>query len=200
MNPDTARRRAPRAGSRLALRGLLPIIVALAIVAVLTAAAPDADTVPRRWTSLRIGETGAIRDLAVTVTGVESAAAINVHDSPLRSTGTFVVVHVEATALVDPVVFNRVRVRVRGGERYKPRPEWSLAQPPLTQPGFTSTGTWVFEVPTSKVGGAELLIENDSSEFDAYDRGLRVDLGLTAGEPAAGAPLTVHDASVRVDR
>jgi hypothetical protein len=59
--------------------------------------------------------------------------------------------------------------------------------------------SWVFEVPVDRLVGAELVVENDGAEFDAYDRGLRVDLGIVA-PTVADRPLTLSEGSVRVSR
>jgi hypothetical protein len=180
-------------------RGLRLLAGALGLVALMTLVAPDLDVPPRQWVDLTVGEQGTIRDIAVTVTSVETSASLTVRDTELTSTGVFVVVDVVADALVDPVSFQRVQLETRDADRYEPRSEWISAQPPLTQPGFTSRGTWIFEVPYGGARGAHLLVESEPREFDGYDRGLRVDLGLDGSPPKPGA-LEPRDASTWVTR
>lgn len=184
---------AQRAGGLRALAG------ALGLVALMTLTAPDLDVAPRQWVDLTVGEKGTIRDLALTVTSVETSTSLTVRDTELTSTGVFVVVGVVSDALVDPVTFQRIQLETRADDRYEPRSEWISAQPPLTQPGFTVRGTWVFEIPSDGVRGSRLLVENDPREFDGYDRGLRIDLGLDGSAPKPGA-LQPSDSSTWVTR
>ena len=178
-------------------RGLRALAGALGLVALMTLTAPDLDVAPRQWVDLTVGEKGTIRDIALTVTSVETSGSLTVRDTELTSTGVFVVVGVVADALVDPVSFQRVQLETRAGDRYDPRSEWISAQPPLTQPGFTVRGTWVFEIPSDGARGARLLVECEPREFDGYDRGLRVDLGLDGSGPRPGA-LQPRDSSTWV--
>ena len=179
--------------------GVLPAVGALALVAALTAATPDLTSPPRQWVSLAVGETGTLRDVALWVTEVNQASAVEVRGEPLTSTAVFVVVGMEADVLVAPASFSRVALETRSGDRYDPRPEWISAEPPQTQPGFTVRGTWVFEVPAARVAGARLLVENEPREFDGYDRGLRIDLALDDTTPVEG-PVRLTDASIRTTR
>lgn len=178
---------------------LLPVAVALALVAVLSATAPDLTVPPRQWVPLAAGEQGTLRDFTLQVTQVRQASAVDVRGEPLTTTAVFVVVGVEADVLRAPVNFTSVALQTRSGDRYDPRPEWVTARPPMTQPGFTVRGTWVFEVPPARLIGARLLVENDPREFDGYDRGLRIDLGLAAAAPS-GETVRLTDASTRVTR
>lgn len=189
----------PRSAGRRVRTTLLPIAVALGLVALLTLTAPDTATPARQWTDLATGERGTLRDKVVTVTSVRTAPALELRQQVVTSTGVFVVVGVEADALITPVSFGRVRLQTRGGLRYTPRAEWIEAQPPMTQAGFTVTGSWVFEVPADRVAGARLLVENEPREFEAFDRGLRIDLGLDGAPPRPGA-LRLDPAATRVTR
>ena len=180
-------------------RGVRALAGALGLVALMTLTAPDFDDAPRQWVDLTVGEKGTIRDIALTVTSVETSGSLTVRDTELTSTGVFVVVDVVADALVDPVSFQRVQLETLADDRYDPRSEWISAQPPLTQPGFTVRGTWVFEIPSEGARGARLLVETEPREFDGYDRALRVDLGLDGSPPKPGA-LEPRDASTWVTR
>ena len=179
--------------------GVLPGVVALALVAVLSATAPDLTVPPRDWVSLTVGERGTLRDFSLEVTDLQQVTAIEVRGEQLTTTAVFVVIGVEADVLVTPVIFRSVALQTRSGDSYSPRSEWVTATPPLTQPGFTVRGTWVFEVPAARLAGARLLVENDPREFDGYDRGLRIDLGITAAAPTGGA-IRLADSSTRITR
>ena len=187
-------------GIRRRIRDALPVVVALGLVALMTVTAPDLSTPPRQWVSLTVGERGTLRDKAVTVTSVRTASAVELREQVLSTTGVFVAVAVDVDALVGPVTFaRRVRLLTRGGALYDPRSEWILAAPPLTQAGFRVRGTWVFEVPAGHVAGVRLQVENESREFDGYDQGLRIDLGLDGTAPLPGA-LTLAEATTTVTR
>jgi hypothetical protein len=168
-------------------------------VALLTLTAPDLETPPRQWTAVSVGDRGTLRDKVATVTSVRTASALELRQQVLTSTGVFVVVGVEADALVTPIYFRRVHLETRAGLRYDPRSEWIEAQPPMLQPGFTVAGSWVFEVPAERVAGARLLVENEPREFDGFDQGLRFDLALDGTPPRPGA-LTLEPAVITVTR
>jgi len=176
------------------------VLVALGLVAALTTTAPDRTVPARSWVRMHVGETGSIRDLSLRVLDVRVATTVDAGGTPLASTEAFVVVGVEAAAMRDPVSLTGVSLDTSDGHGYDPRGEWSSAKPPTpAQPGFTVAGTWVFEVPRSRLAGAALLVENDGAEFDWYDRGLRVDLEIS--DPAeVGGPVSLPEGSVRVSR
>lgn len=172
---------------------------AVGLVALLSVTAPDLETPPRQWSAVSTGERGALRDKVVTVTSVRTASALELRTQVLSSAGVFVVVGVDVDSLVTPIYFRRVQLETRGGLRYDPRSEWIEAQPPLLQPGFSVTGSWVFEVPADRAAGARLLVENEPREFDAFDAGLRIDLALDDEPPRPGS-LRLDPAAIRVTR
>lgn len=180
-------------------RGLLALVAAVGLVALLSVTAPDLETPPRQWSTVSTGERGTLRDKVVTVTSVRTASALELRTKVLTSAGVFVVVGVDADAVVTPISFLRVQLETRTGQRYDPRSEWIEARPPLLQPGFSVTGSWVFEVPAERAAGARLLVENEPREFDAFDVGLRVDLALD-GEPPRPGALRLEPAAIRVTR
>lgn len=190
MNPARPDRHAVAAG----LAGL----VALVLVAVMAATAPDVTVPPRSWRRIAVGETGTIRDLSLTVIDVRAIRTLDVHGTPFTSRVAFVVVRAEVAATDDPTYLGQVWLTTRDGRRYDPREEWTTAQPPVpAQPGFTVTGSWVFEVPPDRLAGAELVVDNDGAEFDWYDVGLRAELGLDA-DAIGRQLLTLPEGSVRV--
>lgn len=197
MSGRTRRRDVPAA--------ILTLVVGLVLVAVMAATAPDLTVAPRAWSRLTVGETGTIRDLSLTVTQVRVARTMTVRDTTMGSEGVFVVVGGDVAAVGEPTFVNNVWLATKDGRRYDPRGEWSSARPVKpVQPGFAGTGDWVFEVPPGRLAGAELVVENDGAEFDWFDSGLRVDLGLDGGGPDPTTweprPVTLAPGSVRVLR
>jgi len=150
---------------------VLPVAVALALVAVLSATAPDLTVPPRQWVPLAVGEPGTLRDFTLQVTEVRQASAVDVRGEPLTTTAVFVVVGVEADVLRAPVSFTSVALQTRSGDRYDPRAEWVTARLPLTQPGFTVRGTWVFEVPVARLAGAHIQQIGAAARVRAADVG-----------------------------
>lgn len=174
------------------------VLVALALVAAMAATAPDQTVAARSWRHLAVGQPGALRDLTITVVRANAGRAVEVRGEPLTSQATFVVVGAEVAHTRDPVYLTRVWLGTRDGRRYEARGEWSTLRPQVpVQPGFTSTGSWVFELPERRLAGAELVVENDGGEFDAYDQGLRIALGLDVTRVQQD-PLQLPQPSVRV--
>jgi hypothetical protein len=177
----------------------LPLAVGLVLVGLMTVTAPDLDTAPRQWVPLSVTERGELRDFRFAVTSVQVTSSLELREDVVTSSGVFVVVETVADVLVDPVSFGRVELQTRAGDRYDPRDEWITARPPMADPGFTSRGSWVFEVPRGAARGARLLVQNDAREFDGFDRALRVDLALDSGNPRPGA-LRLSEGSLAVTR
>lgn len=176
----------------------LTVLVAVALVAALAATAPDTTVAARSWRHLAVGERGSIRDLTLTVLQARAGRAVEVRGEPLTSQAVFVVVRTAISDTRDPVYLGNVWLGTRDGRRYEPRGEWSTFRPGIpVQPGFTATGSWVFEVPERRVAGAELVVENDGAEFDGYDEGLRIALGLDETQVETQA-LQLPKPSVRV--
>lgn len=171
----------PRSVTRFAVRrsAVLTVLVALALIAAMVATAPDQTVAARSWRHLAVGERGTLRDLTITVLQARAGRAVEVRGEPLVSQAVFVVVRAAVEQTSDPVYLSRVRLRTQDGRSYDPRGEWPTYRPVSpVQPGFTVTGSWVFEVPERRLAGAELAVENDGAEFDGYDEGLLIALGL----------------------
>lgn len=177
---------------------VLTVLVAVVLVAVMTATTPDQTVAWRTWQHRPVGQAGTLRDYTLTVVEARAGRAVEVRGEPLTSRAVFVVVRTKVFDTSDPVYLSRVWLATKDARRYDPRGEWSTFAPEIpVQPGFTSTGSWVFEVPDRRLMGAELVAENDGGEFDGYDEGLRIDLGLdeTRIEPYV---LQLPDPTVRV--
>jgi len=183
---------------RTTIAAVSTVVVALALVAVMAATARDTTVAPRSWNHIGVGETGTIRDLSLTVTDARATGTLDLHGTPFTSSAALVVVQADVAATVDATYLGQVWLTTSDGRRYDPRDEWTSAQPPIpAQPGFTVTGSWVFEVPPDGLDGAELVVDNDGAEFDWYDVGLRVRLGLDDGA-IEQQMLPLPEGSVRV--
>jgi hypothetical protein len=188
----------PPRRQRTTISAVSTVVVALVLVAVMAATARDTNFAPRSWNRIGVGETGTIRDLSLTVTDARATGTLDLHGTPFTSSAALVVIGADVAATVDATYLGQVWLTTSDGRRYDPRDEWTSAQPPIpVQPGFTVSGSWVFEIPPDGLAGAELVVDNDSAEFDWYDVGLRVQLGLDAG--AIGQEmLPLPEGSVRV--
>lgn len=171
------------------LRDVLALVACLAVVAGISLLTGDrAEQVPVRYEDVAVGERGVARQFDATVLDVQLTQQI-LRDSssePLVSTSTFVVVTLTADARTDSLGLGNIRLVTADGDRYVARSEAFSAAPPMASPGFTTTGTLVFQVPSDDVPGAQLLVVPDSEQFLAHDTTIRVELALTAGSPVAG--------------
>jgi hypothetical protein len=112
----------------------------------------------------------------------------------------YVVVTVEADVCTHTQYFTQLELRTRDGHRYDPRPEWTTAAPPITQPGFSGRGDVVFELPAERVAGARLFIGPLGGEVTRFDAAVLVDLELGDDVPIDSGPLTLADGTVWVSR
>ena len=93
-----------------------------------------------------------------------------------------------------------VELRSTGGHRYNPKPDWVSAAPPITQPGFTTIGTQVYEVPVDRLRGATVIIGPDEGEVTTYDAAIRVELGLSGDETLEEGPMSLPPATTQVSQ
>lgn len=171
---------------------------AVAVLAVLAVAAPEFGYESRySYDDVAVGEVGRLREYDAEVTGVRLADRIRRLDGALDTEHAFVVVSLDASARTEGQNLGNLALRTADDVRYDPRPEWFSAEPPSTQPGFTSSGTLVFEVPRDDLAGAVLVVGPDSGETTGFDRAVRVRLGLAADTPAE-PELELPDATTRV--
>lgn len=183
------------------LRDGAALAVCLAVVAAIALVTGDrAESVPVQYEDVAVGEVGVASEFDAQVTGVHLTQQVqrDEYGEPLATDVRFVVVDVSADARTDAVGFQNVWLLTISGDRYAPRPEFSTAQPPLTAPGFTVTGAWVFQVPVDRVAGARLLLGPDVPLFITYDITVRVDLGLTDDTPLATEPVIMEPATTEV--
>jgi hypothetical protein len=165
-----------------ALRSLAVCLVA---VAVLVAVRPDPVTDFRRsYADVGLNEPGRLRVFDVTVTSARRVVSVPRTKAPFTSDQALIIVGLEGAVRVAPTYFTAITLITGDGRSYEPRPEFAGAGPSITQPGFTTAGSLVFELPPSRLDGARLLVDPDGAEFDVYDAAVRVDLGLNESTPA----------------
>jgi hypothetical protein len=140
-----------------------------------------------------VGEPGRLREYDATVTASGLVRSIAQYEEAIVTEHAFVVVTIEATVRTDGQSFGNMELRTRDGRRYEPRPEWATPQLPPTQPGFTSRGTQVYEVPTHRLRGAVLIIGPDEGETTTFDAAVRVDLGLSGRESVEPGPIVLPE-------
>jgi hypothetical protein len=162
------------------------------VVAVVAAVTPEFGAESRyRYVDVGLGEPGRLREFDVAATGVRLTRAVQRAGEVSHTDQTYVVVTVETTARTRPQYLTNVELRTRDGRRYDPRPEWSTAEPPVTQPGFSSRGVVVFEVPPDRVAGAKLFVGPSEGEVTRFDAAVRADLGLDADAVPEPVPSTL---------
>lgn len=189
-----------RSRPRWAGPGLLALLACLALVVALTVATPDPATdYRRRFDDVGVGDWGQLQHAAVRVTSVRLTRSVaKAYGDPLVSDATFVVVDLQARVTQAQVYFTAVTLTTRDGRAYTPRQDTSGAGLTATQPGFTRTATEVFEVPDTRVPGAQLQVDPDAAAFDVYAEAVRVDLGLRADTPRQPGAVTVTDTTIGV--
>jgi len=188
--------------TRLSARssGLLALAVSLALVVLITMAAPDpAAQARRRYDDVGIGQPGELPNAVVTATAVRlTRSAAQAYGPAFSSAVTLVLVDVEAEVHGERMLFNEVRLHTTDDHDYLPRSEFISQGLGLTQPGFTRRGTLVFEVPPQRTPGATLVVDRDKAAFDVLSTAVRVDLGLTGSTPVPPGPLPVAPSVLEV--
>lgn len=178
------------------------LAVCLAVVAALALATGDrADSVPVAHDDVAVGETGVSSEFSARVLDVRLARAVQRDEfsEPLTTDAAFAVVTLAADARTGTVTFSRtVWLLTADGVRYAPRGELQIAQPQLVQAGFTSTGTYVFQVPPERLAGARLLVEPSVATFEVHDVTVRVDLGLVDDAVIAVDPILLDSPTTEV--
>ncbi|GAB2622971.1 hypothetical protein GCM10027067_38930 [Pseudactinotalea suaedae] len=176
----------------------------LAGVAALTIITADREvSVPVSYADVAVGEAGSSTDFDAHVLDVRVTQAVlrDEYSEPLTTAARFVVVDLTADARTDDVSFSGdVWLLTTTGHRYGPRPEFSRGHPPSIEPGFTATGTYVFQVPADRLDGARLLVEPPTPLFLTYDVTVRVDLGLTDDTPLLLEPVMLPSPSTEATR
>ena len=184
------------------LRKAAALAVCLAIVAAIAlVTGTRGDSVPVRYADVVVGETGAATDFDVRVLDVRLTQQVQRDESaePLGTDATFVVVDLTADARRGTVnLTGDVWLLTASGHRYAPRDEFGSAQPSMVQPGFTTTGTFVFQVPPDRIAGARLLVEPGTALFVIHDTTVRVNLGLGEDAPLLAEPIMLAPSTTEV--
>lgn len=180
------------------LRTWLEVLGGIAVIAALALAAPEFGYESRcRYRDVGLGEPGRLREYDATATSVRLAKSIAKYEDTIPTEHAFVLVTIEASVRTDGQGFRNMELRTRDGRRYEPRPDWFAAELKPTQPGFTSRGTQVYEVPTRRLAGAVLIIGPDQGEITNFDGAVRVDLGLTGRELVEPGPIVLPEGATR---
>ena len=172
---------------------------ALAVLAVLAVAAPEFDYESRySYDDIELSEVGRLREYDVRITGLRLTSLLQRNQDRLETEQAFVLVRLAVDVRTDVQNLRNIRLVTDRGSRYNPRPEWFSAEPPITQPGFTSEGTLVFEVPREDLTNAVLIVGPDLGETTGYDRAVRVRLGLDDDQPVEPYLIEPPDATIWV--
>lgn len=166
------------------IAGLALIVLAGAV----TAVAPDDDATQVPFVvEARLGERAAGRDIAATITDVRLADEVTA--GGWRATGAWVVVDLEAEALLTERAAQLAVAQLRLGDRTfaaSERPE-SLADARL-EVGLPRAGSLAFEVPAGAATG-EAVLRLGRVADDRLDSVLELRIDLDAAEHVAAAEL-----------
>ena len=181
------------------LGGLIALAVCLAAVGAISLATPDLSADYRyRYVRADLGDWASLREFDVRITKVELARSMVRNGETLDTEHRYVVVSAEAAARTRTQYFQTVRLETADGHRYDPRSEWSSAGPPITEPGFSSAGSWVFEIPAGRVAGARLIVGPTGGEVTRYDAAALLDLDLSRASTTEPGPLEPAETRVWV--
>jgi hypothetical protein len=182
-------------------RTTVEVVAVVAVIAAIALVAPDFGYESRyRYDDVAIGEQGRLRDYDVTVSSVRLTRNIEKYSDALTTEHAFVVLTLRAVVRNEGEGFRNAALITRDGRRYQPKPDWITAALPITQPGFTATGVQVYEVPRSRLRGAQVIIGPDQGETTTYDAAVRVDLALSGDEPLEDGPLALPPGTREVTR
>lgn len=172
---------------------------AVAVLAAVAVAAPEFGYESRYgYVDVAVGETGRLREYDATVTDVRLVRRLPRYEGELVTEHAFVLVTLEAAARTDGQNLRNIELVTAADVRYDPRPEGFAAALPITQPGFTSRGTLVYEVPREALAGAVLIVGPDQGETTSFDRAVRVRLDLDEQTPVEPGAVELTDATTRV--
>ncbi len=96
-------------------------------------------------------------------------------DEPLLTGAVFVVVELEVQVRDRVLSLSTVTLETADGHSYRQLTDPGLGELSLTQPGWTSHGTAVFEVPPERVPGARLVVVAQSDMLVIYRAQLAFD-------------------------
>ncbi len=117
------------------------------------------------------------------VTSVRLARQIEGGFRELSTSAVFVVVELEVSAHRELAPTGDLTLRTADGHTYSQRDDISVTQVPAVEPGFTSSGTAVFELPPDRVAGADLVLIPHKGGLLSFRSGLRFDDVVPDGTP-----------------
>ncbi|HPZ48593.1 MAG TPA: hypothetical protein PLG38_04065 [Propionibacteriaceae bacterium] len=154
----------------------MALVLCVLLAGVLTLVTPEPDPFGVRY--YEPGRDGWARapELAVKVESVALTQQVNrtagkFEMDPITTDAVFVVVDLSVAVRGRVSTLDRVSLVSADGRTYLQRREGGMGQLPMTDPGFTSHGTAVFEVPRDRVAGASLVVGPDSRGFVVVFRG-----------------------------
>ncbi|WP_157254762.1 hypothetical protein [Nonomuraea typhae] len=145
------------------------------------------------------GEEVSAQRFSVRVDGVKSAKTIKSGDKTAVTDGLFLVIEVAATVPAEPIHLNPPILLTEDGRRFDATDKVDKAKTlanPWIQPGWWSSGAFVFEVPAAVLAGAKATFIAPTSAF--YGEPLlpeaEIDLGIdeAAAKQLAAAPQDVY--------
>ncbi|TRY20003.1 hypothetical protein FOJ82_03780 [Tessaracoccus rhinocerotis] len=146
-------------------------LVGVGLVSMVT----DESQMVTRWYAGEVGETISTPDYDVRVTEVRLAREVIVRDEPMSTEGVWVVVEWEAAAKRQSAAFSPVALVTADGTVFHERDEVAgLMGVPRTDPGFTGSGTSVFQLPPDALDDVELTIERSQGFLFTHGAGVRV--------------------------
>jgi hypothetical protein len=167
------------------VRAVLAIAAALAAVVAAVVLAPAGDIA---WVDS--GADGWARGpfAEARITSVRQTQAVQSGYSRLETSQVFVLVGLEVTARRQLAPLGDISLLTSDGHEYRQRGELGAAELLSVEPGFTGSGTAMFEVPPERLPGARLLIVPHQGGLLYYRSGLRIGLEVGELQPEASAP------------
>lgn len=151
------------------LRSVAALVVCLLVVAVLSGLRPDPLAAPRSYAAGSDGwahaPTASGRVLSAQLTRSVVRPRI---DEPLVTGFVFVVIELEVQVHDRVLSLGTVTLETSDGRTYRQLGDSGLDTLTLTQPGFTSYGNAVFELPADRVAGATLIVGTQSDLLVIY--------------------------------
>lgn len=151
------------------LRSVAALVVCLIVVAVLSGLRPEPIASPRSYVAGADGWAHA-PTASGRVLGAQLARSVvrPRNDEPLVTSYVFVVIELEVQVRHRVLPLGTVSIETVDGRTYRQLGESGLDTLSLTQPGFTSYGNAVFELPADRVAGATLIVGTQSDLLVIY--------------------------------
>lgn len=176
---------------------VLAFVVCIVLVGVVGMVTRAEGTVTR-WYDGDVGEVVVSPDMDIQVRDVKVARAVVVDEEEFTTPGVYVVVEWSVAAKRQAASFSKVQLVTADGTSYGQREEFlSDAGIRRTSPGFTATGTSVFQLMPEQLDGVELRIERSQGLLYTHGAGVRV-RGLIASDAMVRDVVTLQEQTVEV--